>query len=487
MNFRIGTRLWSGLLVLLVLFWALGLFAVKQYPGLPTPPELTLWGLPALRYARDIGSMLTIGTLVVGAFLVLGHSPRVLRWALGWVAIWFTSLIALTTFTLCDIEAITLQQALNPQAWWPFLTGSFVGRVFAFQLVAVVLLWVLLTVLNRRITRGISWVALVLGLAAIIAPAFLGHGGFTNEHVAMTISLGIHIAAVSLWVGGLAACVAVLVVDRSLVNSLMTRFSLMALWCVIILAETGLLNASLRIGSASSFVGTTYGSLILVKAALLAWLIWFGWQQRSKVIPVLAEPARASISVVKYAGLEFLLMAAAIAVSITLSRIGFEISTTSSGSFTPMAILVIALAAPILINVVKPKKLPKSKNSFMRNYPELASVVHLVVVIEVCGIGLTESIFGVQLGVIFGSLALLAAGWFWSISIDGPRKRTGVVMMMLGFPFALLLSDVIAQNSTDWKILALTLVIAEALVGSFLFSKPVEVNPDSDRLESTHA
>ena len=486
MNIRIGTRLWSGLLVLLVLFWALSLFAVKQYPGLPTPPEFTLWGLPALRYTRDIASMLTIGTLVVGAFLILGRSPRVLRWSLGWVLIWFVTLLALTGFTLSDIEAISPFDSLSPSTWWPFLTDSYVGRVFAYQLIAVAVLGGLLLVLNRRASRSLAWMALILGLSVCAAPALLGHGGFSNEHVAMTISLGIHIAAVSLWVGGLAVCLAALAIDRSLAATLMPRFSLMALWCVVVLAETGLLNASLRVGSASSFVSSMYGSLILVKAVLLGWLIWFGWQQRTKALAQVIETSITTAFISRYAGLEMLLMAAAIAVSITLSRIGFESAIAHVGTFTPIAILVLCLAAPILLNVIKPWKHNQTQQSFIRNYPELASVVLVVAVIEVCGVAITTSIFGIQVGVIIGSVLLFAAGWFWSISIDGPRRRAGVVMAMLGFPFALILSDAIADNSTDWRILAVTIVVSEAIFAALFISQTTAVSNNSEFMEPTH-
>ena len=485
MNYRIGTRLWSGILVLLVLFWALSLFTVKQYPGLPTPPALTLWGLPVLRYTRDIASMLTLGCLVVGGFLIVGRSPRVLRWALGWVMIWLITLITLTVFTISDVEAISPWAALNPTTWWSFLGDSYIGRVFAFQLAAVAALWALLAFAHRRTSRALAWSAVVLSLAACAAPALLGHGGFSSEHVAMTISLGIHIAAVSLWVGGLAVALAALVTDRALLGTLMPRFSLMALWCVVVLAETGLLNASLRVGSASSFVGSMYGSLILVKAVLLGWLIWFGWQQRTKIIPSLDQLPDARAAISTYAGGEFLLMAVAIAVSITLSRIGFEAATSAAGLFTPIAILMLALAAPLLLATVRNTQQVRAKTSFSRNYPELASVVLIVAIIEVCGIGITTSVFGVQLGVIAGSILIFAAGWFWSVSIDGPRCRTGVIMAMVGFPLALLLADAIAKSASDWRILVVTIVATEALL-IWQLSTRTRATHDFDELEPSH-
>lgn len=485
MNFRIGTRLWSGILVLLVFFWALSLFAVKQYPGLPTPPEFTLWGLPVLRYTRDITSMVTLGCIAIGAFLIIGRSPAVLRWATGWVTVWLATLIALTVFTLSDIEAISPLVALNPNTWWSFLSGTYIGRVFAFQLVAVTALWVLLAIANRRTARALVWSALILGLAACAAPALLGHGGFSSEHVAMTISLGIHIAAVSLWVGGLAVTVAALATDRSLLATLMPRFSMMALWCVVVLAETGLLNASLRVGSASSFVGSIYGSLILVKALLLGWLIWFGWQQRSKILPSLTQRSDARLAISAYAGIEFLLMAVAIAVSITLSRIGFEAATATAGLFTPIAILVLALAAPLLLAKTHNRPKLTTKTSFSRNFPELASVVLVVAVIEVCGIGITTSIFGVQFGVIVGSILLFAAGWFWSASIDGPRRQTGVIMAMVGFPLAILVTNAIVDTSTDWRIIAVTIAATEVLLVAQLRARST-AQQDRDALEHTY-
>ena len=77
-----------------------------------------------------------------------------------------------------------------------------------------------------------------------------------HSHAAATASLAVHIAAVSVWVGGLAALVGLVLLDPQVARAAIGRFSLVALVCVIVVAESGLLNASLRVGSPSAFVTT---------------------------------------------------------------------------------------------------------------------------------------------------------------------------------------------------------------------------------------
>ncbi len=494
MNWRIGTRLWSGLLVLVVLFLATGLLVVQQYPGLPTPPAMTTWSLPAFRYTRDLASMFTLGALVVGAFLIPGSSRRVLNWAWGWATIWFLTLAALLIFTISDVEAISIFDALNPNTWWQFLASSYVGRVFAFQFLAVGIAWVFLALLQRMP----AFVTKVAGTCCVViacgAPAFLGHGGFTGEHVSMTISLAIHIAAVSLWVGGLAVVVALLLMDATIAPALLPRFSLMALWCVIVLAETGLLNASLRESSITAFVSTLYGSFILLKATLLGWLIYFGWIQRTKALPTLKTSGQSRALVIRFAGTEFLLMATAIAISITMSRLGFETPATNFSTFTPLAILTLALLIPALIDTaLKHRTQPATPRTarlanLLRNYPEIPSMLMLVMVVETAGLEIPVSLFGANAGTLISSLLLLVAGWLWFISINGPRRLTGIILVMIGFPIALILSEALSDASTSWQLMVLTVIAAECVFGALIFtgSKATAAKNEPTPLESSH-
>jgi len=489
---RIGTRLWVGLLVLAVLLWATGLLIVQRYPGLPSPPQITVWGLPAFRYARDVASMVTLGALVVGAFLIPGSSRRVLNWAWGWATIWLLTIAALLIFTISDVEAITIFDALHPDTWWQFLASSYIGHVFAFQFLTITIVLVFVALLQRTPAFVIKAAATGCAVIACGAPAFLGHGGFSGEHVSMTISLAIHIAAVSLWVGGLAVVVAVLLLDATIASALLPRFSLMALWCVIVLAETGLLNASLRESSITAFVGTLYGSFILLKATLLGWLIYFGWILRTKVLPILETSLQTRALVIRFAGTEFILMAAAIAISITMSRLGFETPATTLNTFTPLAILTLSLLIPALMNTVLRNRTQLSAprnariTNLLCNYPEVASMLLLVMVVETAGIGIPVSVLGTNAGTLVSSLLLLVTGWLWFVSIDGPRRLTGIVLVMIGFPIAVILSDSLSEASTSWRLILLTVVAAECVFASLIFTGVKALVTEPTPLESFH-
>ena len=208
MNLRIGSRLWVGLPALAVLLWACGLLVLRDYPGLPTPPGLTLAGQPLLRYVRDITAMITLGALVVGGLLLPTPSMRVLRWAVAWALAWLVASLALVAFTISDVVAVSPWDALAPAVWRPFLVDTVVGRVLLGQLLAVPCVLVLAHLASRRRSRSLVWAGVLIAACACAAPALLGHGGITSEHIGMMVSLAVHLVAVSLWVGGLAVCVA---------------------------------------------------------------------------------------------------------------------------------------------------------------------------------------------------------------------------------------------------------------------------------------
>ena len=103
-------------------------------------------------------------------------------------------------------------------------------------------------------------------------------------------SVAVHLLAVSVWVGGLAALVAVGAAawsavageDRNaLVHGLVRRFSRLALAAVGVLVATGTLNSVLDLASVTDLWRTTYGRVLATKIALLAVALAFGaWHLR---------------------------------------------------------------------------------------------------------------------------------------------------------------------------------------------------------------
>lgn len=447
-----GARLWWGVPILLVLLWAAGMLVVVAFPGLPTPPSYVLWLQPTGRYVRDITSMLALGSLVVGGLLTT--SRRALRWALGWALLWFATLVVLLVLTISDVEAVTPWQAVTDAP--SFLTGDYVGRVFLGQFIGIIVFALLLP---RAGNRRVAWVAALVGTAACMTPSFLGHGGLTGEHIAMTVSLGIHLGAVSLWVGGLAIVIALVHSEPDLGPRLLPRFSLLALWCVIIIAETGLLNASLLVGTISLFVGTVYGSLVIMKAALLAWLIRLGWMQRRRAMPEALTGSTGLLA--RFAGREFIVMAAAIAVSVVLSRIGPPHGTLATGGFSPLSIVALGMVIPALLAWCLPRPTWLTRISA---YPEVPAMGLLVVVVLVVGLGVLDRWLGLELALGLGSVLLVGVGWIASACLFGPRGIIGIVILGLGWPIVIVLSASLSTTITSWQLNALGIAIAEAIL-----------------------
>jgi putative copper export protein len=474
-GFRIGAKLWWGFPVLFVLLWVAGAFAIEVFPGLASTPLGTVWLLPFIRFTRDIAAAITVGAVVVGALLGGVYYRRVLRWASAWAFIWLVSLTVLMALTISNIFAASPMAAMQPNIWVSFLVDVSIGRVFLYQFVAVALVAGFSLFIKSRIS---GWVIAAIAISACAAPALLGHGGVHDSHLSETISLGIHIAAISLWVGGLAVLVYFLGLEPERGSLLIPRFSLLALWCVIFVAESGLLNSALHLGDVSQFVGTFYGVLVLTKVVLLGVLVRIGWLQRRKVVARIAaeKPPRSLLA--RYAAWELVVMGSAIAVSVVMSRIGISPARTATGEFLPPAVVILALAAPLVLVWAFPRGhlLEQSWLGWLMKFPQLSAVLLLVVVAEVAGVGVLSTLLGPELGVILGTLLLVAAGYLWAASVVGTSTVVGIVIPMVGWPPVILLISLLATDPVGWKTNLLSIVVAEALLIWVWFRRPTRVD-----------
>ena len=478
LGLRIGARLWWGLPVLLILLWVAGAFAVEVFPGLASTPLSTVLLLPLARFARDVAAAITVGALVIGALLGVNTYRQVFRWAFTWALLWLISLAALLALTISDIFAASVAAALQPGIWWSFLVDVSVGRVFLFQFIAVAIVAVLCTLIRSRAAR---WVTAVIAVSGAAAPAVLGHGGVHAAHVSAAVSLAVHIAAISIWVGGLAVLVALLVIEPSLSSFMLPRFSLLALWCVIFVAESGLLNSALHLGDPSQFVGSFYGVLVLTKVVLLGVLVRFGWLQRNQVLARISDGEQSRALLARYAAVEMAVMGAAIAISVVLSRIGLTPARTATGEFLPPATVLLAIAVPLLLVWVFAPPAPRSRLgrrswALLTGFSPFSAVLLLVVVAEVAGVGIFGTLLGPELGVVVGTLLLLAAGYLWATSVVATGSVAGIVLVMVGWPPVMWLINVLATNPVGWKTTLLSVLVAEALLAMLWVRRPNRVD-----------
>ncbi|HEV2726972.1 MAG TPA: CopD family protein, partial [Solirubrobacterales bacterium] len=135
----------------------------------------------------------------------------------------------------------------------------------------------------RRAMR--SWQPLLLLVPlgfAVLEPALSGHPGTQSPVVLLLPANVLHVLAVSIWLGGLAALLFVLPAatrelkppDRSrLLAASLARFSPIALLCVAVILLTGLGQAYAYVRDLDNLLDTAYGRAVLIKFILLVGLL----------------------------------------------------------------------------------------------------------------------------------------------------------------------------------------------------------------------
>ncbi|WP_030543735.1 copper resistance protein CopC [Streptomyces albus] len=97
----------------------------------------------------------------------------------------------------------------------------------------------------------------------------------------------LHLLAVALWLGGLAALLVTLHHGPAAERPVVRRFSRTALGSVLLLAATGLYQSWRQVGSWDALTTTSFGRLLLAKAGLVALMLVFArWsRQRAGLLP----------------------------------------------------------------------------------------------------------------------------------------------------------------------------------------------------------
>jgi copper transport protein len=198
-----------------------------------------------------------------------------------------------------------------------------------------------------------SLTALGVGYLAI-APALSGHASIQGPRGVFFPVDAIHVLAASVWVGGIACLLLALPAatrrleapERTrLLLATLTRFSALALACVIAIALTGVVQAYIDVRSFHGLLHSTYGALVLAKVVLLLSLTGFGWVNRKRVIPALERlagagkpPGRSGVLARRSIRGELALMAAVFGVTAALVSYAPPIDI-SSGPFSTTSTL----------------------------------------------------------------------------------------------------------------------------------------------------
>jgi len=319
-----GAAIGAAVLTLLVAL-ALGGGAVGYVlPGLTDPGVATRWGLPVAKLVLDGAGAVTVGLLLLAVLLparkdeLHADALRAIRLAAAWAGVWAFAVLVTHLLTLSDLVGLPLGQALAGNSLVTFTLSVEQGQAYA-----IVLLLTLALVPTARLTLrpGGALALLILGVSALVPPALVGHSSSGDYHHSAAFSLIVHVVGISLWVGGLAALTWYAGATRrrsSLLPRAARAFSPLALGAVVAVGASGVLNAVVRMYGPSDLLSTAYGRMVLLKAALLAVLIWAGARHRTTTLADLDAGRPRAFT--RLAIGEVVVMAATMGLAVALSR-----------------------------------------------------------------------------------------------------------------------------------------------------------------------
>ncbi|WP_433269537.1 cytochrome c oxidase assembly protein [Actinosynnema sp. CS-041913] len=280
-------------------------------------------GLIAVRVLTESAAVVTIGSLLLAAFLVppqpngtlAADGYAALRTAAWAALVWTLGAVASVPFTAADALGQPVTAVLDPAVL--FQLAGFLEQAKAWMITAVV---VALLALGCRLVLSWGWTTVLffLSVFALVPVAVTGHSSGGGSHDVATNSLLYHLIAAALWVGGLIALLAHARRGGDHLGLATTRFSRLALVCWIVMAVSGVVNAWVRL-PVSQLFNSEYGLLVLGKTLALVVLGVFGYFQRQKGVRQVVETGSGR-SLLKLAGVEVLLMFLTIGLAAALSR-----------------------------------------------------------------------------------------------------------------------------------------------------------------------
>ncbi|MFQ6013542.1 MAG: copper resistance CopC/CopD family protein [Thermoplasmata archaeon] len=221
----------------------------------------------------------------------------------------------------------------------------------ALRLVLGVALVVILSITLSRVAavtsprRPSPWmfVALLLGLAAVVAGSFGSHGAAATTLSPLgTVADAAHLLGVSLWVGGLFAVVRV---RRHLRDddtareavSVLRLFSRLAFFAIGIVLVAGLALSVILVGTLEGLFGTRYGWVVLGKVSLFVPMVALGGYNRYRLLPS-PDPTETVKGVSRNVRVEVLLGATVLAVAGLLTSMSPALSLSGGDGGAPLSL-----------------------------------------------------------------------------------------------------------------------------------------------------
>lgn len=166
----------------------------------------------------------------------------------------------------------------------PFLTKTKYGRFSVFRMIGLGIIVLLSFSSVWKDSRWTSWFGIMVSIGLLLVIAMSGHQG-TKGYVTVPFYIDIiHLAAISLWIGGLffiRFCYTFFLEHTGAelweqFCDLINRYSQVATYSVALVGITGLLLAYFNIKGITELIGTRYGQVLLFKFLLVGIMFLLG-------------------------------------------------------------------------------------------------------------------------------------------------------------------------------------------------------------------
>ncbi|MFM6962772.1 MAG: cytochrome c oxidase assembly protein [Micrococcales bacterium] len=298
------------------------------------PGAFVRWGLPLVTAIAQVSMAVAVGSLALAAY-ALGDRTKQLATALTIAAVaatvWAVAQITQALFTYLSVTGTGISGDPKFGAQFlMFLTQIELGRYLLLNAAGAVIVSVM--AVSVRSLTGTIFTATV-AILSLVPIALTGHASGTANHGIAVNALGLHLLAVSLWVGGLIT-LALLRTRHELSLLVIKRYSALALVAFALITTSGVISAWLRVGSISALFGP-YGALLAIKAGILVVLGVFGAYYRARLFKRWVS-GKAFWRLVL---VEAVLMTGAIGVAAALSRTAPPVNAANLVGITPAEIL----------------------------------------------------------------------------------------------------------------------------------------------------
>jgi len=277
-----------------------------------------LLGTGVTRAGGDVAGIACVGLALVGVLLPVGapEANRVRRRAdRALVAVgsaWLVLALLGIAFRAADGYGRPVTTLTGPDLLvWTTNLAAGRGALLTVACAAAVLGCAIARLRDPDLVAG--RIVLVIALLGMLTPGVTGHASSSASHEVAVTTVALHVAAASLWVGGLGALLVLLGRRRELLATALPRFSTLAGACLAVVTVSGVLTAQVRLGSWAALFFTGYGALVIAKTGALVLLGGLGLLTRRRM-------AAGRVPVLRWAGIEVTLMAVTLGLAAALSQ-----------------------------------------------------------------------------------------------------------------------------------------------------------------------